>query len=140
MIVRELDINHDWTFGKGRNNYLEKNSAIAQNINTRLQSFLGDCFFDTGAGIDWFNLLGSKNRIALELAITATILNTTGVTRLVELSLVVNDNRRMTITYEVDTVYSGDNITSEEIAQTVDFLLTESGDVLITEGGSPITA
>lgn len=106
MIVRELDSNHDWLFGKGKNNYLSKTAAIVQNINTRLNSFLGDCFFDAGAGIDWFNLLGAKDKTALSLAIGAVILNTQNVTGLVQLSLSVDAQRKVTIRYQVQTSYS----------------------------------
>lgn len=52
MIVRALDINGDWTFGQGKGNYLTNQAAIAQNVQTRLLSFLGDCFFDPTAGIN----------------------------------------------------------------------------------------
>ena len=106
MIIRALDSNHDWTWGRGRNNYLRMNNAVIQNIDTRLNSFLGDCFFDLEAGIDWFNLLGSTNQLALKLAISAVIINTENVTALLELSSVIDENRRITIQYEVTTVYS----------------------------------
>lgn len=107
MIVRALDLDHDWTFGRGKNDYLSRNAAIGQNINTRLQSFLGDCFFDTEAGIDWFNLLGAKDLTALQLAISATILNTQNVTALLELSVNLDNNRKITIQYSVSTIYTG---------------------------------
>ncbi len=116
MRVRQIDVDHDWLFGKGQNDYVRGNAAIVQTINTRLNSFLGDCFFDIGAGIDWFNLLGSKDQTALNLAISAVIdpyiagirvgQNTPGVVRLVQLSTNLNTARRFTVTYQVDTVYS----------------------------------
>jgi hypothetical protein len=106
MIVRALDGNHDWTFGKGRNSYKSNNDAIVQNINTRLNSFVGDCFFDANFGIDWWNLLGAKSQIAIELAITTIILNTDGVTGLAQLSVTLDTSRKVTIVYQVVTVYS----------------------------------
>jgi hypothetical protein len=106
-IVRALDANGDWLYGKGLNDYLTGNAAIAQSINTRLNSVLGDCFFDTGSGIDWFNLLGSSNSLALELAISSTILNTANVTGMIQLSVVINETtRNIMITYQVSTIYS----------------------------------
>lgn len=105
--VRAIDGDNDWTFGKGRNNYKLDNSAVAQNIKTRLQSFLGDCFFAINEGIDWFNLLGGKDQRALTLAISTTILNTQDVTGLLELNLTLNrESRLITIQYEVSTVYT----------------------------------
>lgn len=108
MRVRALDpIEKDWTFGKGRNNYVVDNKAVIQNIGTRLSSFLGNCFFDLKAGIDWFTFLSSKDRNGLALAISTTILNTRDVTGIRQLLLDLNEvNRELTVTYQVQTVYS----------------------------------
>lgn len=105
MIVRSLDGTGDWEFGKGKNDYKRNLDAVTQNIKTRLMSFLGDCFFDTTAGIDWFNLLGGKDRLALELAISSTILNTQNVTGLRQLSVTESPSRRITIRYRVQTTF-----------------------------------
>jgi len=139
MIVRSIDSDGDWNFGKGRNDYLSANDAIGQNIKTRLQSFLGDCFFAMSAGIDWFNLLGSKNIIGLQLSIQATILNTTGVTRIVDFSLSLETNRRLNLQYTVETIYSRGGLASA-IESVSYLLLTEGGDILLTEDGSGIQA
>lgn len=104
-IVRAVDSDGDWLFGKGRNDYKSGVDATAQNIKTRLQSFLGDCFFDTGAGVDWFNLLGSKQLLALKIAVAAIILNTTDVTGILELSFNLDETRRLTIQYKTATIY-----------------------------------
>ena len=106
MRVRSLDVNGDWTFGKGSNNYKRNNDAVAQLISTRLKSFLGDCFFATNDGIDWFNLLGSKNKVAIDLAVSAIILKTPDVLGLNQLSTNLDSNRNYTIQYTVTTTYS----------------------------------
>jgi hypothetical protein len=140
MRVRALDDNLDWTFGKGRNNYFLNNDAIIQNIGTRLRSFLGDCFFALDAGIDWFNLLGSKNQKELELAVRTTILNTEEVVGITDLSILLEENtRKINLNYTVNTVYT----TALRIPPVVGlstFLLTESGDVITTESGDPLSA
>lgn len=107
MIVRSLDVNGDWNFGKGRNDYLQNNAAIVQNISTRLKSFLGDCFFALDAGIDWFNLLGSKDQVALQLAIRAVILNTAGVVSILDVFTQLDENtRNLTVQYTINTIYT----------------------------------
>lgn len=106
MRVRALNSNHDWLFGKGQNDYLYGNAAIAQNINTRLSSFLGNCFFDIASGIDWYNLLGSKDQTALNLSISSTILNTEMVTGILQLTIGLNANRNFTVSYKVQTTLS----------------------------------
>lgn len=106
MRIRQIDDDSDWLYGKGKNNYVRDNAAVIQNSNTRLSSFLGDCFFDLGGGLDWFNLLGGKDETALSLAIAAVILNTRDVTGLLQLSIQLDVERRLTIQYRVQTTYS----------------------------------
>jgi len=110
MIVRAIDENGDWTFGKGKNDYKSENNAVAQKILTRLSSFLGDCFFALDEGIDWFNLLGAKNQLALNLAISGKILNTEDVVGIIQLSINLSPQRELTIKYDVQTVYSRINL------------------------------
>ncbi len=104
--VRAIDSDGDWTFGQSKNNYLSGNNAIAQNINTRLNSVLGNCFFDVAAGIDWFNLLSKKDQTSLNLAIASTILNTDLVTGIKQLFISLNTARQFSVSYVVKTVYS----------------------------------
>lgn len=107
MIVRELDENSDWTYGKGKNNYLKDKKALGQTLGTRLKSFLGDCFFALQDGIDWYNLLSTPgSELQLRLSISATILNTVGVTGLQEIGFSIDERTRAaTITYRVATIY-----------------------------------
>lgn len=116
MIVRALDTDHDWTFGKGKQNYLKEQDAIAQNINTRLLSFLNDCFFDMGAGIDWRRLLGDKNTESeIILSCRAIILNTEDVVKINSFSSTTGD-RSISIDYNIDTIYSSQFQQTLEIA------------------------
>lgn len=106
VIARALTLSGDWTFGQGRNNYVSGNAQVAQNIQTRLGSFLGDCFFDQGAGLAWFDLLGSKNQLPLNLAINAIILNTDDVTGILQTSVILDASRNLSVSYMVQTIYS----------------------------------
>lgn len=136
-IVRALDVNDDWTFGRGRNNYLSGRDAIAQDIVTRLRSFLGDCFFATQDGIDWFNLLGNKSEVAINLSVGSVILNTTGVTSILELSFELDENRALTIAYSVNTAVGVVTGLITEVGS-LTALITQGGDVITTESGDPI--
>ena len=53
MIIRALDADGDVVFGRGIQDYLQNNDAIALNIKTRLMSFFGNCFFYVDAGVYW---------------------------------------------------------------------------------------
>lgn len=105
-LVRALDSTHDWMFGKGLNDYRTNIDAVEQNINTNLLMFLGDCFFAITEGIDWWNLLGGKNELAINLAVNTAILNTQGVTGILQTNITLNAARQLQVTYQVQTVYS----------------------------------
>lgn len=106
MAFRTLDKDGDMTFGKGLNNYSRGQSAIKLNIKTRLNMWLGDCFFATDQGIDWVNRLGSKDqKELLEQDIKMTILQTDGVTEILNLSVSVVD-RKLSASYTINTIYS----------------------------------
>lgn len=107
MSFRNLDLNHDWTFGAGRNNYVTGNQEIALNIKTRVLSFLGDCFFATNEGIDWFNLLDYRYQDRLENEVQQVIIQTPGVTGINSVDVITNANRQIRIAYDVQTIYSG---------------------------------
>lgn len=104
--VRALDDNHDFTFGKGTNDYFRDIDAVVQNLNTRLLSVVGDCFFDLGAGVDWFNFIGSKDQQSLNLAISTVILNTAYVIGLLQLSTGLDSRGNFTASYQVQTGFS----------------------------------
>lgn len=137
MITRALDADGDWTFGKGANDYLSGNPAIAQSLVTRIKSFLGDCFFDAGAGIDWFNLLGSKNQTGLDFNIRSVIINTPNVTGFTVLDSDFDPRTRLfSPSYLVSTTLSPRTINTQDLFQ--DHLLDELGDIITTEDGDPL--
>lgn len=107
MRVRAVDINNDWTFGRGFQDYKSSDRAIAQNVKTRVQSFYRDCFFDMEAGIDWFNLLGYGTQEFLYMSIQETVINTEGVTGINSVNIDYDrENRTFTIKYDIQTIYS----------------------------------
>lgn len=106
MAFRNLSGNGDWVFGSGKNSYVTENLEIGVNIQTRVLSFLGDCFFATEEGIDWFNLLEMGKQEQLENSVQETIKNTPGVSAINSVDVVMGANRRITITYNVQTIYS----------------------------------
>ena len=118
MIFRHIDNNHDFTFGSGPANYISGNAAIGLNIETRILSWVGDCFFDTGAGIDWSNRLGGKNQQALlQLDLRRIILQSYGVTGIVNLSVTLT-GRSFYASYTVNTIFSSgySNTVTQDLA------------------------
>lgn len=99
MSVRAIDSNGDWTFGKGRADYVKSSEEINQNVVTRLRSFKNDWFLDTDAGIDRLTLLGSRNSERKVLReIEQVVLQTQGVVTVDALSVLSRDsNKNVTI-------------------------------------------
>lgn len=106
MAFRSLDENHDWNFGAGRQSYARGSEAIGLDVKTRLMSWVGDCFFDMPAGIDWWNRLGSKSqRSLLEADIKRVILQTEGVTGITSFDTTLQ-GRKFSANYSINTIYS----------------------------------
>ncbi len=137
MRVRSIDSDNDWLFGKGQNDYKTSTLAIGQSIQTRLQSFLGDCFFALADGLDWFNLIGSKNLIKLKLDVGTTILNTSGVLKIISVDFNLDSSRMLTMTYKV-LVSTGQVVTNA--ISTSNFITTQDGNVITTQDGQGIVA
>lgn len=105
--VRTLTPAGDWTYGNNLSGYLINNDAIGQQIRCRLLQFLGECFWDTQAGINWIGYLGGKNAVGLNLAISTVVLNTQGVLGINTLDFNVDpDTRLFSVNWNVTTVFS----------------------------------
>lgn len=101
MRFRNVDKNGDWVFGKGRNSYLVNTAALMMNIKTRLLSFYNDCFFDTEAGIDWWTLLGGKDKKRMLASIQRIVLRSSNVKRIVDMQYTLT-SRKFSIKLSVE--------------------------------------
>ncbi len=110
MIFRGITGSNDWTFGQGANSYFTKQAAVAANIKTSLMFFRNDCFWSMTSGIDWKNLLGTKQPAAqanIVLQTRATIAGCEDVVRINSLNATINPvTRRLTLAYVIDTTFS----------------------------------
>jgi len=105
MIIRGNSLDGDWIYGIGKNAYKTENNAIAQNIQTKLQEWYGDCFFNLTAGVDWLNRLSNSQQDLLEQDIYSLILKCEGVVGVNQVSTSLVD-RKLTINYDVQTVFT----------------------------------
>lgn len=108
MSIRALDpITGDWSFGQGRQNYLTGESEINEDIATALKVFLGECFFDTSAGVDWWNLIGGRDPKGIILQCRKVIASRAGVTKITAVNAELDARTRdLRISYNVSTVFS----------------------------------
>lgn len=113
---RGIDSDGDWIFGQGRANYFRNNDAIQADIKTALQMFMGECFWNTQFGVDWWNLIGGKNPSAQAGIILQTrtiILGVDGVTQINSVSVsYTNAVRRLALQYSINTIFST-NVTGQ---------------------------
>lgn len=106
MIIRGLDVNGDWQMGRGKASFLKGQEAVMLNIKTRLKSFLNDAFWNMPFGIDWFNFLGNKQtQVNVLLACRAMVLQSFGVTKVNAIDYTM-DGRQITVTINVNTIFS----------------------------------
>lgn len=113
MIIRALDANGDFTFGKGKSSYKKDLAALKQDLKTRLLSWVGDCFFDAGAGVDWNSRLGKRSQLKpLIEEVRTVILKTEGITQVLNIDFDLNSDRNLTLNYSIKTVFgeTDDNI------------------------------
>ena len=110
MKIRGVDTNNDWMLGSGMQSYATDLQCLMQNLKTRLLSWVGDCFFDQAAGVDWINLLDYNRQAQLTSAIKSVAFKTAGVLRVNTITVSVT-NRIANIYFSVDTIY-GSNVQS----------------------------
>lgn len=116
MIIRRVNGENDWQFGKGLSSYARDEQAIEQNILTRLQEWIGDCFWAKRAGIDWRARLDVGQDGNLIEEIRACILRSFGAVGVGNVVLTRDGQRRVTVVYAVETLF-GETFTATVGAQ-----------------------
>jgi hypothetical protein len=122
MLIRNIDGNNDWKFGKGKTDYVKDAYAVGLDIKLRLQEWYQDCFFNLQNGIPWTIRLGEKNqKELLDNDIYEIATSTEGVLSIYNFVSQL-DGRRYTCSFEVYQVYSTESLPikfdSEELWQT----------------------
>lgn len=107
MKFRGIDANGDWLMGQGVGSYAQDQAALALDIEARIRSWKGGCFFAPDDGIDYTNLLekGRQNDFIAEMS--NAIMQTPEVVKIN--SVVTNLNpktRGMSMTYDIQTIYT----------------------------------
>jgi hypothetical protein len=107
LIFRNIDASGDWVFGRGIGSYAAGNQAIALNIKTRILSWIQNCFFDLGAGIDWSSRLDRGQEQNLLNDLQAIISQSDGVVAIKSISAALDRlTRRLSVSYDVSTIYT----------------------------------
>lgn len=96
MRYRELSPTGDYTFGvQGTNFFVDSPAAVAQAVKTRLAIATGEWFLDLSYGTPYQSkILGAGKVATYDAAIQQVILDTQGVTGILQYSSSVNPNTR----------------------------------------------
>lgn len=108
MKYRKLSESGDYVFGNGQLDFLVNTpDMVAQKIKTRLLLWLGEWFLDVEEGTAWLQgVLGKQQESTRDTVIRTRILETEGVTSIVSYESIVDaDNRRLSVSLIVDTIY-----------------------------------
>ena len=107
MKIRALTTDGDFVFGRGKSSYLADDAAINLNLQTRLKSWIGDCFFDINAGIDWLNRTDKNQKDNLLNDLRSLILQSYGVVGVSSVTSSLDpDTRAFSVQYSITTIYS----------------------------------
>lgn len=106
MLFRTLDSNWDWKFGRGKSDFAQDALAVAYDLKTQILSWYGDCFFAMRDGIDWKNILGTKDqKKTLDNTIRKILINQEDVIELVYFDSEIT-NREYHCSARVKTIYN----------------------------------
>ena len=114
IIYRKLDESGDYTFGQGGGNFFkDQPEAVGQLVKTRLGLIEGEWFLDINEGTPYNSqILGAGTVSKYDAAIQDVIINTNGVTKIVEYSSFFDSSlRSATINCTIDTLYGQTTIT-----------------------------
>ena len=108
MMYRKLNKAGDYSFGRGRADFWRNvPDAVAQAVQTRLQLWVGQWYFNTLEGMPWqTRVLGKYTGDVRDAVIREHILNTQGVTGIAAYSSSLNrDTRKFSAGTIIDTEY-----------------------------------
>ena len=108
MIYRKLDENGDYSFGGNINSFYQNDPyGVAQAVVTRLKLWENEWFLDLTNGTPYVGgVLGKYTMEVFDLNIKDRILNTEGVTEILEYSSSFDgDLRKVSISVKINTQY-----------------------------------
>lgn len=115
MRYRTLTAGNDYSFGENGANFLvDTPAAVGQAVLTRLRLEQGEWFLDQTAGTPYATeILGAGTESTRDLAMQTVILETQGVTGIVEYASYLNPTtREFIVAATIDTLYGTTTITT----------------------------
>lgn len=119
MRYRKLSPTGDFMFGNGQEDlWRDVPEAVGQAVRTRLLLWLGEWFLDIEAGTPFMQgILGKYSQTTADVTIQDRVLGTQGLTDIQNyVSAIDPDTRRMTVQFDVDTIYGPTQVQLENYA------------------------
>lgn len=113
MRYRKLSPTNDYVFGQGAPEFLvDTPETVGQAVRTRLRLSQGEWFLDTTEGTPYATeILGAGTQPLYDSAIKERVLGTTGVTSIDEYASSLSQNRALSVTMTISTLYGQATIT-----------------------------
>jgi hypothetical protein len=108
MIGRALDANNDIFLDRNRLAMVSDGAEVVQHVRSRLLFYLGECAWDTTAGVPYFQRIFVKpmNLPQTEAILKAVIIRSPGVAQLLDFTMAYTSaNRQLAVTYKAETTY-----------------------------------
>lgn len=108
MIGRALDSNNDIFLNRRSIAQVSDGAQVVQNVRSRLLFYLGECAWDTTRGVAYFTRIFVKpmNLAETEAILKTTIIQTAGVSRLIDFRMSFNSTtRQLAVVWEAESVY-----------------------------------
>lgn len=119
MRYRKRDVNGDYVFGHGQQDFLINSpEAVGQAIQTRLMLLQGEFSLDKTQGMPWLTkVVGYNTETSYDSVIRSEIADTQGVLSIVSYFSSLNrQTRALTVTCRVQTIYGEITITSAPVS------------------------
>ena len=114
-LIRRLDNNDDWCYGRGKADYLTDNDCVVLDIKTQLREWKYNCFYNLLRGIDWRTRLGEKNqKDFLDEDILDILVNHEEVEEVTSFSSTLDTSLRLyTLNTSITTIYGNTDLLIE---------------------------
>ncbi|MCY1456088.1 hypothetical protein D9M71_732850 [compost metagenome] len=108
MISRALDAKNDIFLNRNRIAVVSDGAEVVQHVRSRLLFYLGECTWDTTAGVPYFQRIFVKplNLPQVEAILKAVIIQSPNVAKLLDFSMAyTSSTRQLVVAFEAETTY-----------------------------------
>lgn len=119
MRYRKLTADGDYSFGNGQQDfYRDVPEAVGQSVLTRLLLWLNEWYLNIDDGTPYMTgILGKHSKTTADVTIQERITTTTGITDISNYTSVIDpQNRDMTVSVDLDTIYGPTKLQVENYA------------------------